>query len=140
MKDLNIDNRTGKNNSGKRSNHPLRRLTVSSITGDNVFNPEGEALGQIGDLMIDLTNGRIDYVIIQFGGFLSMNQKYFAVPFDALPIDTERHHAFVLNESRESLKRYPGFDKDHWPRTNLPLKSARLSGSGFMGANTGTEY
>ena len=139
MKDLNIDNATGTNSSGKRSNSPLKRLTVSSIIGDSVFNPQGEALGNIRDMMLDITDGRIDYAIIEFGGFLGINQKYFAVPFSALSIDEDRNQSFILNESRESLKRYPGFDKDHWPGTNS--KPPRASNySGFMGANTGAEY
>lgn len=138
---LNIENISGKNSSGKRSNNPLKRLTGSSITGDKVYSPDGQSLGKIRDIMIDITNGQVDYVIIEFGGFFGMNRKYLAVPFDALSIDAGRHHAFVLKESKDSLRQYSGFDKGHWPGTNFPSKPVRLYGyGGFMGSNTGSEY
>lgn len=141
MKDLNIDNVTGRNHSGASSNRPLKRLAVSSLIGDNIFNAEGEALGKIRDMMVDLTEGKIEYIVIEFGGFLGLNQKYFAVPFKALSPASEHRHSFILNETKESLKRYPGFDKDHWPETNLHKANADNSNyGGFMGSNTGAEY
>lgn len=139
--DMNLDNTTGQNNAGPKSNSPLKRLTASSIVGDHVVNPEGEAMGKICDLMINLTEGTIEYVVIEFGGFLGLNQKYFAIPFKALSVATEHRHAFVLNETRETLQHYPGFDKDHWPDTNLHQAGARNTPyGGFMGGNTGSEY
>lgn len=114
---------------------------MSSLIGDNILNPEGEDLGRIHDIMVDLTEGKIEYVVIEFGGFLGLNQKYFAIPFKALSIAKEHRRAFILNETRESLKRYPGFDRDHWPETNLHDTKGRSTGhGGFMGPNTGAEY
>lgn len=118
MENLKIDNITGQNSTGAKPNDPLKFLTTSSIIGDAIFNGTGEALGKIRDIMIDITEGKIEYVIIEFGGFLGVNQKYFAVPWQALSIAKEHQQAFILNETKESLKRYPGFDKDHWPNTN----------------------
>jgi sporulation protein YlmC with PRC-barrel domain len=118
MEPFNIDNMTGQNNSGSRPNEPLKHLTASSLIGDNIFNPAGETLGKIKDIMIDITEARIAYVIIEFGGFLGINQKLFAVPMQALQVAKEHTNAFILNETKESLKNYPGFDKEHWPETN----------------------
>lgn len=91
--------------------------------------------------MIDIIEAKIAYVVIEFGGFLGMNQKYFAVPMQALTIAKEHKDAFILNETRESLKRYPGFDKDHWPNTNAHgAEAAGSNENGFMhgpGANKG---
>ena len=141
MKNLKEDNITGRNNSGKASNKPLKRLTVSSIIGDNVFNVEGELLGQIKDMMIDMYSGAIEYVVIEFGGFIGINQKYFAVAFQDLSVDAKHRHAFVLNETRKSLNQQQGFDKRHWPGTNSHLPpTGFFSYGGFVGANTGAEY
>ncbi len=109
---------TGQNNSGSRPNEPLKHLTASSIIGDNIFNPAGETLGKIKDIMIDITQARVAYVIIEFWGFLRINQKLFAVPLQALQVAKEHKNAFILDETKESLKSYPGFDKEHWPGTN----------------------
>jgi len=127
MEAFHIDNMTGQNNSGSRPNDPLKHLAVSSLIGDDIFSPAGESLGKIKDIMIDLIEAKIAYVVIEFGGFLGMNQKYFAVPMQALAIAKEHKNAFILNETKESLKRYPGFDKDHWPNTNSHAASAESS-------------
>jgi|SRR5690606_9106569 Uncharacterized conserved protein len=136
MKAFHIDNMTGQNNSGSRPNEPLKHLTASSLIGDNIFNPAGETLGKIKDIMIDITEGRIVYVIVEFGGFLGMNQKLFAVPMQALQLAKEHKNAFILNETKESLKSYPGFDKEHWPETNSHgVDSPGTMGEGFMQGN-----
>ncbi len=138
METLENDNITGVNDSGKKANTPLQYLTASSLMGNKVFNKEDEKLGDVKDLMLNLDNGKIEYVIIEFGGFLGIGEKYFAVPFQVLDLDTSRH-AFILNQKREVLENAPGFDKDHWPETNLHVEATAYWGS-FMGANTGSEY
>jgi sporulation protein YlmC with PRC-barrel domain len=138
MENFHIDNMTGQNSSGARANDPLKHLAVSSLIGDNIFNPAGETLGKIKDIMIDIIDAKIDYIVIEHGGFLGMNQKYFAVPMHALTIAKEHQHAFILDETRESLKRYPGFDKDHWPNTNSHEANAvRSNKDGFMDGGKG---
>jgi sporulation protein YlmC with PRC-barrel domain len=96
-----------------RHEHP-RVLSASTITGDAVVNADGDKLGQVEELMIDLENGRIAYAVLSFGGFLGIGDKLFAIPFEALQLDTENHR-FVLDVPREKLEQAPGFDKDRWP-------------------------
>lgn len=89
-------------------------LSSSSITGDKVKNHKGEDLGEIKDLMIDLASGRVSYAVLSFGGFLGMGDKLFAIPMDALVLDSEEK-CFLLSVDKEMLKDAPGFDKDNWP-------------------------
>lgn len=89
-------------------------LSSSSIHGDSIRNRQGEDLGTVKDLMIDLTNGSVSYAVVSYGGFLGMGDKLFAVPFEALTLDAE-NHAFTLDVSKEQLEQAPGFDKDNWP-------------------------
>jgi len=91
-----------------------RVLSATTIIGDKVVNPEGEQLGILKELMIDLEGGHIAYAVLSFGGFLGMGDKLFAIPWEALTIDTEEH-AFILEVDKEVLKNAPGFDKEHWP-------------------------
>lgn len=133
-----MDNETGRNHAGKRANSPLRLLTASSMRGDKVFNPEGEELGKIMDFMINLDDGKIQYVIIKFGGFLGIAEKFFAIPFEDLAVDIKRE-AFILDQRKASFENNPGFDKDHWPESNSHNDRTRYA-SGFMGANTGSDH
>lgn len=89
-------------------------LSGTSIIGDDVKNAQGENLGDIKDLMIDLDSGRIEYAVLSFGGFLGMGDKYFAVPWSALSVDQE-DKCMILNLDKETLESAPGFDKDEWP-------------------------
>ena len=140
MTDLTSQNQTGVNPEGEHSNRPLKFLTASSIIGDTVHNLHEEHMGAIEDTMIDITKGEIEYYIIKFGGFLTINEKYFAIPFKLLTVEPgkkmfEYEHFFVipfklltvepgkkmfiLDQSRETLEKAPGFDMAHWPETNF---------------------
>jgi sporulation protein YlmC with PRC-barrel domain len=91
-----------------------RLMTASTLEGDEVVNREGEKLGRIDEIMIDVPSGRVAYVVMSTGGFLGIGDKLFAVPFNALSLDTH-NKCFVLDAARERIEQAPGFDKDHWP-------------------------
>jgi sporulation protein YlmC with PRC-barrel domain len=91
-----------------------RVLSASTLTGDRVRNRDGEDLGKIEELMIDVINGRIAYAVLSFGGFLGLGDKLFAIPWDAMELRGDEHK-FVLNVDKEVLRNAPGFDKDNWP-------------------------
>lgn len=111
------DNQTGKNHEGNQPNVPLRRLTASTIIGTSVENNDGEELGKVKDLMINLNAGGIEYAILEAGSFLGIGGKLFAIPYNELTVDPLRE-IFILNKDKEYVKNAPGFDKDHWPETN----------------------
>ncbi len=94
--------------------HASRVLSASSLIGDDVYNMEGEKLGNIKELMLDLENGKVCYAVLSFGGFLSLGEKLFALPWSILSVDTENKR-FVMDADEERLKNAPGFDTDNWP-------------------------
>ncbi|WP_339813242.1 PRC-barrel domain-containing protein [uncultured Imperialibacter sp.] len=137
MKSFKEDNTTNKNHSGAHANLPLKFLTATSIIGDRVFNKGNEDMGEIKDVMIDLTTGQIEYFVIELGGFLGIGEKYFAIPFAFLAVDPKKQ-AFVINQEADTLKNAPGFDKEHWPETNSHDFDGYQSYWGsFMGVNVG---
>jgi sporulation protein YlmC with PRC-barrel domain len=139
MKNFNADNLSGKNHEGAHPNAPLKFLTASSIIGDEVLNGANEHLGRIKDIMIDITEGTVEYVVLELGGFLGIGEKYFAIPFSLLTVDTKKQ-AFILHQSKKALENAPGFDKKHWPETNShEFDNASSYWGGFMGANAGVE-
>jgi sporulation protein YlmC with PRC-barrel domain len=89
-------------------------MGADTLLGNDVYNGAGENLGTIKEFMIDMTAGRIGYAVLSFGGFLGMGDRLFAVPWQALKLDTANKR-FTLNVSKDKLKSAPGFDKDHWP-------------------------
>lgn len=93
---------------------PKLSLSASTIIGDAVENSSGEHLGKIEELMIDVEQGRIAYAVLSFGGFMGLGDKLFAIPWNALRINTQEHK-FVLEADKNTLEAAPGFDKDNWP-------------------------
>jgi len=94
---------------------PTRRvLSADTLAGDKVVNHKKEDLGKIEHLMIDLDTGRVVYAVLSFGGFLGMGDKLFAIPWNALTVDTVEKQ-FVFDVDKEKLEHAPGFDKDNWP-------------------------
>ena len=91
-------------------------LSTSSLRNTTVVNRQGADLGSIEDLMLDPQNGRIEYAVLDFGGFLGIGDKYFAVPLQAFDIDRSNER-FVLDVTKERLESAPGFDKSDWPET-----------------------
>jgi sporulation protein YlmC with PRC-barrel domain len=102
-----------------------RVLSASTLKHEKVVNATGEHLGRIEDYMVDLNNGRIAYCVLSFGGFLGMGDKLFAIPWQAMTLDTE-NKCFILNIDKERLKNAPGFDKDNWPDTTNPEWGASI--------------
>jgi len=95
-------------------------MGADTLIGDDVYNPAGEILGDIKEIMLDMQTGKVAYAVLSFGGFLGLGEKLFAVPWTALTLDTQ-NKGFVLHASRDQLKTAPGFDKDHWPDMTDPL-------------------
>jgi sporulation protein YlmC with PRC-barrel domain len=89
-------------------------MGADTLIGNDVYNSANESLGSIKELMIDMSTGKISYAVLSFGGFLGVGDRLFAVPWQALKLDTTNKR-FTLNASKEQLKNAPGFDKDHWP-------------------------
>ncbi|MHB8743804.1 MAG: PRC-barrel domain-containing protein [Sulfuricaulis sp.] len=89
-------------------------VKASSIIGTKVVNPQGDSLGDIKEIVIDPRSARVAYAVVSFGGFLSMGEKLFAIPFSAFKYDMTKND-YVLDVSKERLKTAPGFDSDHWP-------------------------
>lgn len=89
-------------------------LGARDLKGDKVTNPQGENLGEIREIMIDVAAGRVAYAVISFGGFLGIGERSVAVPWDALRLST-RERELLTDLSKERLKRAPRFNEGHWP-------------------------
>jgi hypothetical protein len=89
-------------------------MGADTLIGDTVVNGADDDLGDIKEIMLDMQTGQVAYAVLAFGGFLGMGEKLFAVPWQALHLDTANKR-FVLNIDKERLKTAPGFDKDAWP-------------------------
>jgi sporulation protein YlmC with PRC-barrel domain len=89
-------------------------MAASTLDGDKILSTDGDEVGKVKDIMLDVQGGRIAYVVMSSGGFLGIGDKLMAIPWSALTLDTTRK-CFLLSVSSERIKNAPGFDKQHWP-------------------------
>jgi sporulation protein YlmC with PRC-barrel domain len=89
-------------------------MAASTLTGSKVMSADGEPIGKIAAIMLDMRGARIAYAVLSTGGFLGLGDTLHALPWSALTLDTD-DHCFVLDAPAERVKNAPGFDKNHWP-------------------------
>ncbi|CAB3787205.1 hypothetical protein LMG28614_02447 [Paraburkholderia ultramafica] len=89
-------------------------MAASTLDGTKVMSSDGEHVGKISDIMLDVRSGRIAYAVLAEGGFLGMGSKLHAIPWSALTLDTDEK-CFFVDVTAERIKNEPGFDKDRWP-------------------------
>lgn len=89
-------------------------LSASSLEGNDVKNAQGDTLGEIKDIMICTESNEVQYYVLSFGGFLGIGDKLFAIPPEAMQLDT-KNKCFLLDVQKEQLENAEGFDEDNWP-------------------------
>ncbi len=93
------------------SNAPVK---ASSIIGTGIANAKGESLGSVKEVVLDPRSGKVAYVVVAFGGFLTMGEKLFAIPFSAFDYNVTKKE-YMLDVPKERLEAAPGFDSNNWP-------------------------
>lgn len=88
-----------------------RMLVLSQIDNYNLVNNNGDDVGEIGQVLIDLHQGAIAYAIADIGGFLGIGENQIAVPWSQLQLD-ETQEAFVLPVDQQTLQDAPTFDNN----------------------------
>jgi uncharacterized protein YrrD len=87
-----------------------RLMTADRLCG----NRQGDVLGEVEEIVIDVPRGRIAYAAMASGGFLGLGERLFAVPWSVMVYDAGRE-CFVMDADKAVFENAPGFDKDHWP-------------------------
>jgi sporulation protein YlmC with PRC-barrel domain len=94
-------------------------IRASKLIGMNIENTAGESVGQINDIVLDGTTGKIRYAAVTYGGFLGIGNKMFAVPYEAFQwrIDPNNRNRRILNlnVTKEQMDGAVGFDEANWP-------------------------
>jgi sporulation protein YlmC with PRC-barrel domain len=95
-------------------NNPSR---LSNQLDFDVWNQNGEQVGEVNDMVLDLDNSRVAYVIVGTGGFLEIGEKDILVPWDSIQVQTAGsggpagdQNALILQVDQESFENAPDFD------------------------------
>jgi sporulation protein YlmC with PRC-barrel domain len=104
---------------------------LSVLLDYDVWNQNGEQVGDVEDMILDLDNSRISYVIVGTGGFLGIGEKEVLVPWNSLQVHPETgdvvgapENAFILLADQETLENAPDVDiNDVMPDWGTPANN-----------------
>jgi sporulation protein YlmC with PRC-barrel domain len=86
---------------------------ASDLIGMTVQNYQGEKLGKVEDLAVDVESGRIVQAILSTGGFIGIGDTLTAVPPGALHRDVT-NRVLHLDADQAKLKAAPKFEMSRW--------------------------
>jgi hypothetical protein len=86
-------------------------IAADKVSGTSVYNPAGDSLGSIDDIMIDKASGRAIYAVMSFGGFFGMGAKFHPLPWATLKYDAQKG-GYVVNLDKEMLEGAPSHARD----------------------------
>ncbi len=85
-----------------------RLISADQVSGTAVYDPRGEKLGSVEDVMIDKASGRIAYAVLSFGGFLGIGDKHHPLPWGTLKYD-QTLGGYVVDLDRRVLEGGPAY-------------------------------
>jgi sporulation protein YlmC with PRC-barrel domain len=95
---------------------PIRVARADKILGLDVENPQGENLGEISNLLIDVHEGRVASAMLEFGGWLGLGENMAPVPWNALTF-TPTADRVTMSVDNEKLRNAPRLTKNLQPGT-----------------------
>lgn len=87
-------------------------IPANKVLGATIYNPKGEHLGSIQDIMIDRKSGNVSYAIVSSGGFLGIGSRYHPLPWLMLRYDSNLD-GYVADVDGEQLKGAPAYGYWH---------------------------
>ncbi|AFQ50641.1 PRC-barrel domain-containing protein [Burkholderia cepacia] len=89
-------------------------MAARTLEGEPVLTLDGDAIGKVTHVMLDVRSGRIAYAVVASSGFPGLDDQLLAVPWNVLTLDVERR-CFVLPVPTGHVRAAPGFENDRWP-------------------------
>jgi len=90
-------------------------LKAEDLKGIDVISPTGQKLGDIDDFVLT-GDGKIDAVIVEFGGFIGIGTKHVAIAYDGLKfmVGPSNERYLVVNVTKDQLNAQPDYNKDDY--------------------------
>jgi len=89
--------------------HGNRGMSGDFLVGSQVVNQWNENLGEVSDLVLDPSTGRITHAVIEVGGFWDVGDKHVAVPYNQLR--QVGPYTMLFRGTEEQLEQMPDYQK-----------------------------
>lgn len=98
----------------QRQQQQRGELRLSNLEGMEAVNAQGEDIGDLADVVIDLNRGRVHAVVLERGGVLGVGQQNFAFAPSAVKAGKQPDQV-VINVDKQALETRQGFARNQWP-------------------------
>lgn len=116
--------------SGSQRSTTIRHSSMVKATdliGMDIESSRNQDLGEIEDVMVNLSTGDVPFAVLSTGGFIGMGEQLHAVPLQAFRSGgAGGSRVLVLDIDAERLRNAPTFDNDRWPTRLDPQFSQRV--------------
>lgn len=103
--------------------------TANDILDEDVLDTQGEEVGEIEYLMIDLQSGTVRYAIIETeddDALLMEEENLSGIPWSALEFDESKEEGYILNMSREDFLQAPKVTEEGISELTKPLVLSQI--------------
>jgi sporulation protein YlmC with PRC-barrel domain len=118
-----------------------------------VWSQDGEQIGEVDEMVLDLDKSQVAYVVVGTGGFLDLGERKILVPWNQLELQTGtgdntggQQNAFILQTDVDAFRNAPNFDLSRIPQMgqaandwDLDLRTYWENPSAGAGTGTGTD-
>jgi hypothetical protein len=103
---------------------PLDKRETSNLIGSDkvegtpVYRLNGDNIGRIERVMIDKISGKVAYAVMSFGGFLSIGEDYYPLPWSVLTYNPTLG-GYEVEITEQQLKSAPKYSRhESWDWTD----------------------
>lgn len=83
------------------------QIRAKDLIDRDVYTTDGIKIGEVEDLVLNPSSGRVILAVIELEGRLGFTEKYVAVPVDRLRAESRR---VTIGMTRDELRALPRFD------------------------------
>ena len=113
------------------------QIPAQQLIGQKVTDAQGEDLGKISDVVVDLQSGQVHAGVLEFGGTLGVGGKNYAFPIQDLEPGKSQGQYTLANVEKQKLEKSQGYAQGVWPEID-PQYWGR-EGQGGQAAAGGTQ-
>jgi len=104
----------------------ITSYNADQLIGTDVVDPQSNNIGSVEDVVMNPTNGKIDYLMIGRGGIFGINEKYIPVPWENFKA-TSGAYLLVLNTNKNTMDEAPETDKHKFsPNDDFSAESKKV--------------
>lgn len=105
---------------GEKAGAQPSLMRASKLIGMDVEDNEKRNVGEVEDVIVNLSDGRVPIIVLDFDKAWSPDDKLLPISPTALRFPADEDDKAILAASREKLEMKYGFEEDRWPDFNDP--------------------